>query len=205
MSKTLIPTKTRATLRTEAAAEKARKTASKAALKAAIALEKAESTQVDPVSTQSDVSDPVPEPKTPQYDDAAFLVALRVDFEALGQPGGDFAAYVREQGVDPDTGATKVVDKEGYTGPMVALKTARKHYVEAKNGILCNGDKLAVICGAFTREQTVKALILALKLPGNPYPTLNPGQQSMNLRNKARHALKNGMLTMAEIEAAYAA
>lgn len=92
-----------------------------------------------------------------------------------------------------------------YQGPMLALVAARARYVKAGNGILCNGDGLAVVCGAHTREETVKALIIALKLPGNPYLALNPGQQSMNLRNKARHALKNGFLTIGEVQAAFAA
>jgi hypothetical protein len=77
--------------------------------------------------------------------------------------------------------------------------------VKAANGILCNGDRLATICGEHDRATTVKALIVALKLPNNPSLALNPGQQSMNLRNKARNALKNGTLTYAEVDAAFAA
>lgn len=108
-------------------------------------------------------------------------------------------AYIAEQRTPPAKA------KQAYDGPMVALKSARTHYVKAANGILCNGDGLALICGAHSREETVKALIVALKLPGNPYSHLNPGQQSMNLRNRARHALQIGTLTMAEVEAAFKA
>lgn len=85
--------------------------------------------------------------------------------------------------------------KTKYNGPMLALKTARKAYVKAANGIQCNGDDLAIMCGQYPRETVVKGLIQALGLPGNPYLSLNPGQQSMNLRNKARHALKAGLVT----------
>jgi hypothetical protein len=151
----------------------------------------------------------------------AALRAQWVDFCALNDidpDGGDpvrsvygeaFAEYLTEQGIGPD-GAPLVdpdaaEEKVGYTGPMVALKAARMQYVPAANGALCNGDALALICGKHERAVTVAALIRALKLPGNPYAAMNPGQQSMNLRNRARHALKNGLLTMAEIEAAYAA
>ena len=86
---------------------------------------------------------------------------------------------------------------------MLALVSARKSYIVGANGILNNGDRLAALCGQYTREQTVTALVKALKLPGNPYLALNPGQQSMNLRNKARNALKNGTLTLVEVSAAY--
>ena len=41
-----------------------------------------------------------------------------------------------------------------------------------------------------------------MKLHGNPYAHLNPGQQSMNLRNKARAQLKAGLLKLADVEAA---
>jgi hypothetical protein len=37
--------------------------------------------------------------------------------------------------------------------------------------------------------------VILLGLPGNPYLTLNPGQQSMNLRNRLRHAIRNGFVT----------
>lgn len=207
MTRALTTTKSKTTLRREAKVEAERKAASKAALHAAIAAEKTESDEATASSTQTEPETTKPEPTEPKppVDHHDFLDTLRVDFEALGQPGGDFNAYVREQGVNPDTGDALPAAKTPYFGPMVALKTARLHYVEAKNGVLCNGDKLALVCGQYEREATVRALIRALKLEGNPYSHLNPGQQSMNLRNKARHALKDGTLTIAEIEAAYKA
>jgi hypothetical protein len=208
-----------ATIRANAEAEKARKAASRAALKAAKS------------AAATPTPEPAPQPDTTSeesfstqvehalqdalhvalehvlergFDEhAAALAAQRVDWEALGSVG-TFEAYLAEQGFESN-GAPKAQDKTPYTGPMVTLKTARLNYVAAANGILCNGDKLATLCGQHSREETVRALIQALKLPNNPYSALNPGQQSMNLRNKARHALKNGFLTMAEIEAAFAA
>lgn len=117
--------------------------------------------------------------------------------------GEDFTAFLAEQGLNADGTPLAPVDKSKtpYDGPMITLKTARKHYVKAANGIECNGDPLALVCGQFSREIVVKGLIAAMKLPNNPYSHLNPGQQSMNLRNKARAQIKAGMLQMSEVEA----
>lgn len=205
MSKTRQPVKplnqSPATIAKAAKAEAARKAASKAALHEALDAAKAESVHAEPLSTQAaEVVPSVPAPDHEAEHRANRLATLKVDAEALGV---EFTAYLEQEGVNPD-GSLKTV-KQPYTGPMVALKTARLHYTPARNGVLCNGDPLALLCGSYTREQTVKALIVALKLPGNPYLALNPGQQSMNLRNKARNAIKNGLLTLAEVQAAYEA
>lgn len=121
---------------------------------------------------------------------AAYIAALRVDAEALG--------------VDPDTYVAEQLaeTKTGYTGPMLALRRAVVNYVKAPNGQPCCGDDLAQVCGQYTREQVVAGLLVALALPTNPYAHLNPGQQSMNLRNKARAALKGGALTISQIRQA---
>lgn len=92
--------------------------------------------------------------------------------------------------------------KAKYAGPMLALRAAAKAYVKGQNGNPHCGDQLAAALGGLTREQTVEVLIYALGLPGNPYAHLNPGQQSMNLRNRARAAMKNGQLRTADIELA---
>lgn len=173
--------KTASAVAKNAAAEKARKAASKAALKAADPKELAKAA----VSLEKQASQPTPEALKVKADadHAAYLQTLREDAAALG--------------VDPDTYIAEQLApvKTKYNGPMLALKTARKAYVKAANGIQCNGDNLAMLCGQYPRETVVKGLIQALGLPGNPYLSLNPGQQSMNLRNKARHALKAGLVT----------
>lgn len=92
--------------------------------------------------------------------------------------------------------------KARYAGPMLALRAAAKSYTKPANGNPCCGDRLAEACGAYTREVVVKGLIAALNLPGNPYLHLNAGQQSMNLRNKTRQALKAGTVTLDQIEQA---
>ena len=177
--------KTASAVAKNAAAEKARKAASKAALKAADPKELAKAA----VSLEKQASQPTPEALKAKADadHAAYLQTLREDAAALG--------------VDPDTYIAEQLApvKTKYNGPMLALKTARKAYVKAANGIQCNGDDLAVMCGQYPRETVVKGLIQALGLPGNPYLSLNPGQQSMNLRNKARHALKAGLVTSGHV------
>lgn len=177
--------KTASAVAKNAAAEKARKAASKAALKAADPKELAKAA----VSLEKQASQPTPEALKAKADadHAAYLQTLREDAAALG--------------VDPDTYIAEQLApvKTKYNGPMLALKTARKAYVKAANGIQCNGDDLAIMCGQYPRETVVKGLIQALGLPGNPYLSLNPGQQSMNLRNKTRHALKAGIVTSAHV------
>ncbi|CAB4120843.1 hypothetical protein UFOVP2_21 [uncultured Caudovirales phage] len=201
--KTLIQDST--SVQINAKAEKARKAASKAALKAATTT----------TTTPEPESKPEPVVADRSAENAAnALAAHRADYQALYYPEGDdngedpygsFEAYLAAQGVQVDGTPAKDTAKTPYNGPMLALKTARIAYVKAKNGIQCNGDRLAKLCGEHTREETVAALILAMNLGHNPYLHLNPGQQSMNLRNKARHQVSNGMLSFAAIEKAYKA
>jgi hypothetical protein len=84
--------------------------------------------------------------------------------------------------------------KSRYTGPMLALRDASKRgvYKKAANGQPSCGDDVAQILGALKPEFVIRACIVALALPGNPYLHLNIGQQSMNLRNKLRGALMRG-------------
>ncbi len=212
---TPAPRKTRAPVRAlnhdahtvaaAAKAEKERKAASKAALRAAA------KAQNEATYNGKDEVTPAHDAHVNTWHEArvadrhaaealAYRTTLEEDARSLGHDTPEaVAAYVAEQLAPPaDEG------KQGYCGPMVALKTARLSYVKAANGIACNGDRLATICGAHKREDTVAALILAMALEGNPYLHLNPGQQSMNLRNKARHAIANGMLSFEAIERAYA-
>lgn len=129
-----------------------------------------------------------------QAEHEAYVAALRVDAQALG--------------VDPDEYVAQQLDvptKAKYSGPMLALREAVVRYIKAPNGQPCCGDDLAQICGDYTREQVVVGLIAALELPGNPYIHLNPGQQSMNLRNRARVALKTGRVSIAQVRRALAA
>lgn len=136
---------------------------------------------------------------------AAHEATLRVDAEALGLTGAEADAYVAEQMKPADDTPEKAARERTYFGPMLALRDASKRYVKAANGILCNGDQLALACGKYNREVVVMGLVDALieaKLEaGNRYAHMNPGQQSMNLRNRCRHQLAAGTISMAIIEA----
>lgn len=92
--------------------------------------------------------------------------------------------------------------KAKYSGPMLALRAAAKSYFKGNNGNPHCGDQLAAALSGLAREQVVEVLIYALRLEGNPYAHLNAGQQSMNLRNRARAAMKRGELRTADIELA---
>jgi len=179
---------------------KSGKAASRAALKAQTAKDNATEPlglSLPPVPRETETK-----PDRTAENNANQLKTLKEDAAALGV---DFEEYAKAEGHDPVTGALlKSVAKTPYSGPMLALAAARKAYVKASNGIQCNGDKLATLCGAHPREATVAALILAMNLGHNPYLHMNPGQQSMNLRNKARHQVSSGMLSFAAIEKAYA-
>lgn len=186
--------------------ERARKATSKAALKAELAAQNAATfgapTQPDPaVVAAQQVQAEETRKERAKADHAAALVTAQADADATGVTLEEMLA---EMGIDAE-GAPLVTERSKlpYDGPMVALKAARRSYVKAANGIQCNGDGLATLCGARTREQTVRALIAAMGLGSNPYTHLNPGQQSMNLRNKARHQVNIGILTFAQIEAAF--
>lgn len=175
------------TIARQAKADAQRKRASKARLREALAPVKPE--QAQPAET--------PE----QIRAARNLEAAREEARVTGM---SFEEACASMGIDPETGATAEEKKGGYDGPMLALRRRLKAgaYSKAENGQPCCGDAIAVLCGRYSREVIVKALVAALGLPGNPYAHLNPGQQSMNLRNKARAAVKNGTLEIAKIEAA---
>ena len=200
---TKAPRKTRAAVRpinksaadiaANAAAEKARKAASKKALRESLKADKAEKRIAQIV--EQDVA-ALEAARAAEYAANAVRTA-EADAAALGVPVEQVLA---DMGLNPD-GTPVVAAKTGYFGPMLALKTAVKRYVKAANGQPCNGDEVATLCGQYSRETVVKALIAALGLGHNPYAHLNPGQQSMNLRNKARHAVRSGLIQLQDIDA----
>jgi hypothetical protein len=205
---------------TNAAAEKARKAASRKALKEAKAAEAQATTET---AKRDDVEPVAPRESTPPSleslqeaqacNNAAWLETMAVDFEALnegkaarvdGTNTPEFNAYLTEQGVTTE-GAVKTNVGIGYQGPMLALREAAKTYVTGKNGNPHCGDWMAIALDGLTREQVVERLGKLLFAKGittstNPYLGLNPGQQSMNLRNKARGAYGKGLLNDADLK-----
>ena len=204
----------------EATAEKARKAASRKALRDAKKLEAATlaaESKADDIAiaawnngTPSHESEMVVDHK--QQDAANALATAKADAESTGVP---LEQMLADMGIDatgypvleiPTLGTPRAPrarsDARSYDGPMLALRQAVKAYVTPQNGNPCNGDALATACGSYDRSIVVKALVAALGLEGNPYLHLNPGQQSMNLRNKARARLTAGTLTMGDISTA---
>jgi hypothetical protein len=86
-----------------------------------------------------------------------------------------------------------------YVGSMLALRDAKNTYVKATNGRLRSTDAVATIFDAVEPAGTVAIAMKALELETNPYSQLNVGQQSMNLRNKLRGAIRAGKVTEAQL------
>lgn len=168
----------------QAATEAKRKRASKALLKA----DKAPAKPTKPVK-QEPTAEQLAAKKAAEHE--AYLKALREDAAALGV---DPEAYIAEQLAD-------VPKKDKYAGPMLALVQARKAYVKGANGNPHCGDEMSTILQGLSREDVVSVLLRFLELENNPYSHLNPGQQSMNLRNKARGQIKGGFRTIGELQA----
>ena len=85
-----------------------------------------------------------------------------------------------------------------YVGSMLALADRVKEgaYVKGVTGQLRSNDELAQILDGVTPNGVIQTAKAVLELDANPYSHLNVGQQSMNLRNKLRGALRNGLTTL---------
>jgi len=90
-----------------------------------------------------------------------------------------------------------------YVGSMLALADRVKQgaYVKGATGQLRSTNELAEVLDAVPVGNVIQLAKLVLDLDHNPYSQLNSGQQSMNLRNRMRGALKKGTLTMDVIKA----
>lgn len=89
-----------------------------------------------------------------------------------------------------------------YVGSMTALTDRVKSgvYVKSLTGQLRSTDELATALDAVPPTNVIKLAMTALGLDANPYERLNVGQQSMNLRNKLRGAIKAGKVTIEQIK-----
>lgn len=79
-----------------------------------------------------------------------------------------------------------------YFGSMTALAERVKSgvYTKGLTGQLRSSDELAIALDAVPTDNVIKLGMEVLGLTVNPYAALNRGQQSMNLRNKMRGAIK---------------
>src|SRR5574337_1103677 len=192
--------KSTADIAADAAAEKARKAASRKALREAKKADQAAIAE----KVAAAFKPTKPEPKGAPIRSVENEQAVRAEMAATGM---SLEEACDSMGVDHETFLPVEEKKLGYTGPMLILREAAKHYVK---GIHC-GDDMASMLDGLKREQVVDLIgsfLVEAKITEvrNPYLHLNPGQQSMNLRNKLRAAIKNGMvepsLFQARVEAA---
>jgi hypothetical protein len=185
---------------TESKRQAAAKRASRKALRESNKAETPAPEQVQAPQAEQPTETPAPEANV---DHAAVVATQRVDWEALGSEG-TFEAYLAAQGYNADGSASTHTEEaaEKVVSPatlsMRGLHTAAKHYVRG----IHNGDALATALDGLSRADVIACLIEAMGLPGNPYLALNPGQQSMNLRNKARGFMKiDAAAFLAKVEA----
>lgn len=82
-------------------------------------------------------------------------------------------------------------DAEGMSGAL-REKVQLGLYVKGKNGQLRTNDEIALALETVAVENMVPLLLETMGIAENPYPHLNQGQQSMNLRNRLRGAIRKG-------------
>lgn len=121
--------------------------------------------------------------------------AYRADYdEEYALLGDELASEEDHDDTDTPDESEEGEDEEatGYQGSMLRLRErlAEGAYQKAANGQPCCGDQVATLLGALAPAQVIRACIMAMALPSNPYIHLNIGQQSMNLRNKLRGCFK---------------
>lgn len=98
--------------------------------------------------------------------------------------------------------AALAADGKNYTGSMLALADRVKQglYVAGATGQLRCNDDLAQALDGVSATDVIRVGLDVLKLEDNPYTKLNVGQQSMNLRNRMRGAIKKQTLTLDTIK-----
>lgn len=84
----------------------------------------------------------------------------------------------------------------GDAAPMAALRSAKDSYVRASNGRMRSTDAVASAFDKLEPAEAIAVSMQVLQLSENPYTRLNVGQQSMNLRNKVRAAIRQGRITI---------
>lgn len=153
-----------------------------------------------PVDTEKDL---IAKAKADQKakDDAAKLEAK----EAKAKAAADKKAAAEQ--VKADKAAERAKSKAerleriaeiGATGSMASLADKVKSgvYVKGPTGQLHTNDALANALEGIAPTNVVALGLDLLGLEENPYAKLNVGQQSMNLRNRLRGALKKQVVTL---------
>lgn len=98
--------------------------------------------------------------------------------------------------------AALAAEGKNYTGSMLALADRVKQgvYVKGATGQLRSNDELAQALDGVAPTDVVALGLDLLKLEDNPYVALNIGQQSMNLRNRLRGAIKKETLKIGDVK-----
>jgi hypothetical protein len=89
--------------------------------------------------------------------------------------------------------------ESGIVNRMSALRDAKKNYTKSATGQLRTSDELAVALDAVEPHEVIRIALRLLQLEANPYEQLNTGQQSMNLRNKLRGAIRRGTISIDDV------
>ena len=112
--------------------------------------------------------------------------------ELDGQEDDEAEAEAEAEDDEAEAAEDEADEEGGYAGPMLRLRErlAEGAYQKAPNGQPCCGDRVATLLGTLKPLQVIRACMIAMALPSNPYAHLNVGQQSMNLRNKLRGCFK---------------
>jgi hypothetical protein len=126
--------------------------------------------------------------------------------EAAAKAKADKEAKAAERAAkkaEREAALAKATEGRNYTGSMSALaaRVAQGAYVKSANGQLRSTDELATALDGVSATDVVRMGLDLLKLEENPYAALNIGQQSMNLRNRMRGAIKKQVLAIADITA----
>ncbi len=126
----------------------------------------------------------------------AAAAALKVSATKEAREAAKAERAARIAALDPE-------GKRNYHGSMLALADRVKQgvYVKGVTGQLRSNDELAQILDGVTPNGVIQTAKAVLALDENPYSRLNVGQQSMNLRNKMRGALRKGTLSLDAIRA----
>lgn len=119
--------------------------------------------------------------------------------EAKATAKAEAAAAKAQARADAKAAREAKLAEMGPQGKMAALRDAKKNYVKSATGLLRSNDDLAQALDAVTATNVVPMALTLLQLEHNPYARLNVGQQSMNLRNRLRGALKKGLITIAQV------
>lgn len=134
----------------------------------------------------------------------AAAAAAKAEKEAAKAAKSTESAAERETKKAERLARLEALKAEGrnYTGSMLALADKVKSgvYVKGPTGQLHSGDELATALAGVQPLGVIQLAKVVLNLESNPYSHLNVGQQSMNLRNKLRGAIRKDATVLQKVK-----